>query len=188
MNQYNDDGHETNLQGLIQPNIGIDGETRLLIIETLNKTLANESVLTIKTRSAHWNITGTGFFEFHILFDSQYEQLNKISDEIAERIRILGGTAIGSLKEFLNYTRLEENPGENPDTLVLLADHESIIRYLREDAKKVSEEFEDEGSFELLIGIMRLHEKMAWILRSYIENVPTQREVLKGLKNVNKTN
>jgi starvation-inducible DNA-binding protein len=188
MTHNNDDCHEPNFQGLIQPNIGIDSDTRLLIIEILNKTLANESVLTIKTRSAHWNITGTGFFEFHILFDSQYEQLNKISDELAERIRILGGTAIGSLKEFLNYTRIEENPGEIPDTLVLLADHESIIRYLREDAKKVSEEYEEEGSFELLIGIMRLHEKMAWILRSYIENVPIQRVVLKGLTNVNKTN
>lgn len=188
MPRYNDAGHDSNLLTLIQPNIGIDSDTRLLIIETLNKTLANESVLSLKTRSAHWNISGTVFFEFYILFDSQYEQLNKISDELVERIRILGGTAIGSLKEFMNYTRIEENPGEIPDTLILLADQESIIRYLREDARKISEEYEDEGTFELLVGIMRLHEKMAWILRSYIENEPVQIEVLKGIKNVNTTN
>jgi starvation-inducible DNA-binding protein len=170
------DGHNPKLLALIQPNIGIDSDIRQLIIEILNKTLANESVLTIKTRAAHWNIKGPGFFEFHILFDSQYDQLNKISDEIAERVRILGGTAIGSLQEFLKYARIEETPGEISNILILLADQEAIIRYLREDAKKVSEEYEDEGSFELLVGIMRLHEKMAWILRSYIENEPAQVE------------
>jgi hypothetical protein len=26
------------------------------------------------------------------------------------------------------------------------------------------------GTSELLVGVMRLHEKMAWMLRSYIEN------------------
>ena len=63
----------------------------------------NEAVLTLKTRSAHWNVSGAGFFELHILFDSQYKQLNDISDEIAERARMLGGIAIGSLQEFLHY-------------------------------------------------------------------------------------
>jgi starvation-inducible DNA-binding protein len=172
MDHILDDGHKPKLPGYIQPNIGIESDIRSLIVEILNKTLANESVLTIKTRSAHWNIKGPSYFEFHILFGSQFEQLNKISDEIAERARILGGSAIGSLQEFMKYSQLDENPGEIPDTLVLLADHENIIRNLREDAKKVSDEYEDEGSFELLVGIMRLHEKMAWMLRSYIEGEP----------------
>ena len=56
-----------------------------------------------------------------------------------------------------------------PDILRLLADHEASIRFLREDARKCTEEHEDEGTFELLVNVMRLHEKMAWMLRSYIE-------------------
>ena len=44
------------------------------------------------------------------------------------------------------------------------------IRFLREDARKCTEEYEDEGTFELLVSVMRLHEKMAWMLRSYIES------------------
>ena len=44
----------------------------------------------------------------------------------------------------------------------------SSIRFLREDARKCTEEYEDEGTFELLVSVMRLHEKMAWMLRSYI--------------------
>jgi len=176
MGYDHNDGHNPLLQVLIQPNIGLDRDVRHAVVEILNQTLANEAVLTVKTRSAHWNVSGTGFSELHILFDTQYKQLNDISDEIAERARILGGIAIGSLQEFIKYTRLEEQPGVVPDILRLLADHETSIRFLREDARKCTEEYEDEGTFELLVGVMRLHEKVAWMLRSYIEKEPVYGE------------
>jgi len=176
MGNNRNDGHNTKLPVLIQPNIGLDSDVRHSVVEILNNTLANEAVLTIKTRSAHWNGSGGGFFEQHILFDSQYKQLNDVSDEIAERARMLGGIAIGSLQEFINYTRVEEQPGIVPDILRLLADHEASIRFLREDARKCAEEYEDEGTFELLVSVMRLHEKMAWMLRSYIANEPVHGE------------
>ena len=166
------DGHNPKQQVIIQPNIGLDSDVRHSVVEILNKTLSNEVVLTLKTRGAHWNVSGAGFIELHILFDSQYKQLNEISDEIAERVRMLGGVAIGSLAEFLKYTQMEEQPGVVPDILRLLADHETSIRYLREDAKLCTDEFEDEGTFELLVSVMRLHEKMAWMLRSYVEKEP----------------
>jgi len=170
------DGHNPKQQVIIQPNIGLDSDVRHSVVEILNKTLSNEVVLTLKTRGAHWNVSGAGFIELHILFDSQYKQLNEISDEIAERVRMLGGVAIGSLAEFLKCTQMEEQPGVVPDILRLLADHETSIRYLREDAKLCTDEFEDEGTFELLVSVMRLHEKMAWMLRSYVEKEPVHGE------------
>jgi starvation-inducible DNA-binding protein len=175
-NDGHNDGHHLKLQVPIQPNIGLDSDVRRSVVVILNNILADEAVLTLKTRSAHWNVSGAGFFELHILFNSQYEQLNDISDEIAERARMLGGYAIGSLQEFLKHTRLDDQPGVVPDILHLLADHESSIRHLREDARKCTDEFEDEGTNGLLVSVMRLHEKMAWVLRSYIENEPLQIE------------
>jgi starvation-inducible DNA-binding protein len=175
------DGHNPKLHILIQPNIGLDSDVRHSVVDILNNTLANEAVLTLKTRCAHWNVSGAGFFELQILFDSQYKQLNDISDEIAERVRMLGGRAISSYQEFIRSTRLEEQPGLVADILHLLADHESCIRLLREDARKCTEEFEDEGTFELLIGVMRLHEKMAWMLRAYIEQEPVHGESQKRI-------
>jgi starvation-inducible DNA-binding protein len=170
MRHNRNDGHNPKLQMLIQPNIGLDKDSRLSVVEILNVTLADEAVLTTKTRSAHWNVRGADFFELHTLFATQYQLLNNISDDIAERARMLGGYAIGSLEEFLDHTRLEEQPGDVADILRLLADHETSIRFLREDARKCTEEYEDEGTLELLVSVMRLHEKMAWMLRSYIEN------------------
>ena len=181
MGNNHKDGNNTKPQILIQPNIGLDGDARHSIVELLNITLADIAVLTTKTRGAHWNIHGADFFELHTLFETQYQLLNNISDEIAERARMLGGFAISSLEEFLNYTRLEEQPGNIPDILRLLADHETSIRFMREDTRKCTEEYEDEGTFELLVSIMRLHEKMAWMLRSYIETEPVHNQSQKRI-------
>ncbi len=184
MDPNRNDGHKTNLQVEIQPNIGLDSDVRHSVVDILNHTLANEAVLSQKTRSAHWNVSGSGFLELHILFDSQYKQLNEISDEIAERARMLGGIAIGSLQEFIQFSQLDEQPASVPKIMILLADHEAAIRFLREDARKCNEEYEDEGSFELLVSVMRLHEKMAWMLRSYLEVEPVSIDKLSGLPNL----
>jgi starvation-inducible DNA-binding protein len=173
IHDLDNDGHKPGmLPILIQPNIGLDSDVRHPVVEILNHSLANEALLSQKMRSAHWNVSGKGFFELHILFETQYKQLNEIADKIAERARILGGSAIASFKEFLALTNLDEQSENIPDILHLLADHETIIRLLREDIRKCSDEYEDEGSVELLVGVMSLHEKMAWMLRSYIENEP----------------
>jgi starvation-inducible DNA-binding protein len=182
MDLKGNNGHNPKLQVLIQPNIGLDSDVRHAVVEMLNNTLANEAVLSVKTRSAHWNVSGAGFFELYILFDSQYHQLNDISDEIAERVRMLGGMAIGSLQEFMLHAQIAEQPGVVPDILRLVADHEACIRFLREDTKKCSEEYEDEGTCELLVSVMRLHEKMAWMLRSYLENEPVHIETPKRIE------
>ncbi len=163
------DGRNPKLQVHIQPNIGLDSDVRHSVVELLNITLADEAVLAAKTRCAHWNVRSTVFFELRTLFNTHCKLLNNISNELAERVQMLGGTAIGSLAEFLKLTRLEEQPGDVPDILHLLADHEAAIRFLRENSRKCTEEYEDEGTFELLVSMMRLHEKMAWMLRSYIE-------------------
>jgi starvation-inducible DNA-binding protein len=172
MRNNRNDGHNPKLPVCIQPNIGLDSDVRQAVVTLLNITLADEVVLTTKTRCAHWNVYGADFFELHGLFETQYQELNNITDEIAKRARMLDGCAIGSLVEILSHTRLEEQPGDIPDVLRLLADHETSIRFLREDARKCAEEYEDAGTADLLVGLMRLHEKMAWTLRAYITVEP----------------
>ncbi len=180
MRHNQNDRHNPKLIVLIQPNIGLDKDARLSVVKLLNHALANEAVLALKTLSADRNMMGASFFALHNLFDSQYKQLIDISDEIAEGARMLGGITIGTLQEFIDFTRLKEQPGIVPDVLQLLADHENIIRYLSEDARKCSEEFEDEGTYELMISVMRLHEKMAWMLRSFLQPVLSEEESKKS--------
>jgi len=170
------DGHKHLLHVLIQPNIGLESDVRNPVVVILNNNLANEAVLSQKTRCAHWNGSGKGFFEMHILFETQYKQLDEITDKIAERTRMLGGKALASFEGFLAHSRLEEQSAFVPDILHLLADHETLIRLLRDDIRKCTDEFEDEGTIELLVSVMSLHEKMAWMLRAYIEQEPVHGE------------
>ena len=172
MEHNRNDGHNPIPYITIQPNIGLDSEVRHSVVALLNILLADETVLTTNTRSAYWNVRGAGFFELHHLFETQYQLLAKRSDQIAERSRMLGGFATGNLTKILEHTRLLEQSGDIPEILALLADHESVIRFLRDDARKCREEYEDEGTFDLLVSTMRLHEKMAWMLRSCIGHDP----------------
>lgn len=162
-------GQNLKLQMPIQPNIGLDGDVRDAVIDILNHTLANEMILSAKTRTAHWNVSGIGFTELRRVYQSQYHNLNDIADHIAERTRMLGGTAIGSLQELIEFSSMEEQPGVVPDLLRLLADHEATIRSLRDAAKKCTQDYEDEGTANLLVKLIIQHEQMAWFLRSHIE-------------------
>jgi starvation-inducible DNA-binding protein len=75
------------------------------------------------------------------------------------------------LQEFLKLTRLKEQAGKNPDAggmlAALLADHESVIRSLRKDLE-TADKLGDAGTNDFLTGLMEQHEKMAWMLRSYL--------------------
>lgn len=170
MRHYLDNSHDQDVR--FQPNIGLDSDVRQLVVEILNRTLANMAVLAVKTHSARWHVQGRGYLDLRTLFDNQFQEMNSITDEIAERVRILGGFAISSFQEFLQFTRLEEQPGVIPNILRLLADHESCVRLLREDARKCTEEYEDAVTFDLLVSVLRRQEKMAWVLRSFIESDP----------------
>ena len=153
----------------IQPNIGLDNEIRIAVITLLNRILADEAILSIKTHTTCWNYRGPELVEHQTLYKTQYELLSQISDEIAERIKVMGGYAIGSMTDFLKQTRIEDQPGIVPNNLRLLADQEAHTRNLRRDVRKCSDEYEDDGTFELLVRILRQHEKMAWMLRVLIQ-------------------
>ena len=153
-------------------NIGLSKEQREGVVLLLTPVLADEYLLYTKTRNYHWNVVGPQFNDLHKFFEAQYEELEDIVDDVAERARSLGGKAIGTLAEFLKHTRLQEAPGEYPqasDMLAhLLADHEATVRQLRADLEICADKFHDMGTNDFLTGLMERHEKIAWMLRSFI--------------------
>ncbi|HET7876576.1 MAG TPA: DNA starvation/stationary phase protection protein [Methylomirabilota bacterium] len=155
------------------PNLGITDSNRDSVVRILAALLADEYVLYTKTRNYHWNVVGPQFNDLHKFFEAQYEALNDIVDEVAERARTLGGRAAGTLAEFAQQTRLKEHPGQYPDARAmlgnLLADHEAVVQTLRADLATVMDKHGDAGTNDLLTGLMEKHEKMAWMLRAFLE-------------------
>jgi len=154
-------------------NIGLTERQREGVVEILQTLLADEFVLYTKARNYHWNVTGPQFQELHLFFQQQYEALSDVVDGVAERIRALGGNPVGTLAEFLKRTRLKEHPGKYPSARAMLAalleDHETLIRHLRTDLQTCAEKYRDMGTSDLLTELMRQHEKMAWMLRAFLE-------------------
>ncbi len=157
----------------IKPDLGLNDSAQQIVVDILKVLLADESLLYIKLRNYHWNVTGTEFFPLHAAFEEQYEKLADVIDDVAERIRQYGVMTPGTMDEFIKSSRLNEQPGVYPNarTMVanLLADHESIIRYLREDIEKIDDDADDVGAEDLLTAILQDHQKMAWMLRAYLE-------------------
>ena len=152
----------------MQTGIGIGQEDLAKIAQELCILLADEFVLYTKTRHAHWNVEGSDFYEKHKFFESQYEELDEMIDDVAERIRALGHYAPASLKAFLELTHLTEMSREKNDgtgfVKVLLADHESIIIRMREKINLITNDYKDSGTGDFITGLMDTHEKMAWML------------------------
>ncbi|WP_295614335.1 Dps family protein [Chamaesiphon sp. GL140_3_metabinner_50] len=154
-------------------NIGLTDEQRAGVIDLLNHDLADSYLLVVKTKKFHWDVVGPQFISLHKLWDEQYEAISANIDAIAERIRTLGGYPIGTMKGFLDYASLAEQPGNIPMATgmvsALVEDHEQIIRNLREHIDGCGDDFHDQGTADFLTGIMEQHEEMAWMLRSFIE-------------------
>jgi starvation-inducible DNA-binding protein len=153
-------------------NIGIIKKNRLEMAKIINNLLASEYVLYTKTWKFHWNVEGKHFGSLHLFFDTQVAQLAKIIDKLAERVRALGIKADGTLIEFRDKSSLTEHPGKNPDDMemikLLLKDHEEIIKQMHEDSN-FSLELTDIGSNNLLCDLIEEHEKMAWMLRAFLQ-------------------
>src|ERR687884_797837 len=156
----------------IKTDIGVKDDARKKIVETLNSRLCDEYTLYTKTRKYHWNVIGPRFHQLHEFFKEQYETLDEMVDDVAERARQLGGKSLGTLDEFVRYSSINEDPGRNPDaqTMIsnLLKDHETVIKTLRKNADE-AEELEDMATNDFFLESVQKHEKMAWMLRAHLE-------------------
>jgi starvation-inducible DNA-binding protein len=102
------------------------------------------------------------------MFEEQYQELAAALDEIAERIRSLGAYTPASFSQFMQLTSLKEikdKPDATTMIKLLLEDHEILAQHsmhLIETAQTAN----DEGTADLLIQRLKVHEKFAWMLRS----------------------
>ena len=156
----------------MKTNIGLSDKNSKEVASVLNKILANEYLLYTKTRNYHWNIEGSNFMEMHLFYESQYNIIDELIDEIAERVRQIGHYAQGRLKDFIKQSQLVEQEytsDQKSQLKNLLDDHEAIIRFLRLHIDVFTDKYKDAGNADFITGLMEKHEKMAWFLRSYLK-------------------
>src|ERR1700677_2274038 len=98
------------------------------ITGALNALLADVFTLYLKTKNFHWHMSGPHFRDYHLLLDEHGDQLFAMTDDIAERVRKIGGTTIRSIGHIARLQRIPDNDADYVDPADMLSE-------LREDEK-----------------------------------------------------
>lgn len=161
---------------LRQVPIALASDARAESCTVLNEILADTTVLYALYKKHHWLVSGPTFYQLHLLFDKHAEEQLELVDELAERVQMLGGIAVGDPRQAAELTTIPRPPdGAEPVPVMidrLLDAHEIIIEKLRRGVK-VTEENEDFGTNDLLMGaVLRRHEMQVWFLSAHVVDVP----------------
>ena len=146
---------------------GFDAEQVKNISSVLNALLADFFALYLKTKNFHWHMSGPHFRDYHLLLDEQGEQIFAITDDIAERVRKVGGTTIRSVGHIAKLQRLSDNDQEFVSArdmlLELHADNKALVESLRA-AHEVSDKANDYATTSLIEVWIDEAERRAWFL------------------------
>ena len=140
------------------------------IVEALNQAIAETAVTTMLAQNFHWNVTGMAFGPLHDLFQKIYEDHFEAQDDLAERIKAIGGHAEGSLAGMVKRSKVSEHNGNVPDTdmIKILANAQDIIAQTLIGVSDVASAEADKLTEDLCINRAREHQKFSWMLKSHL--------------------
>jgi starvation-inducible DNA-binding protein len=146
---------------------GFDPEQIKNLSSVLNALLADAFTLYLKTKNFHWHMSGPHFRDYHLLLDQQGEQIFAITDDIAERVRKVGGTTIRSIGHIAKLQRINDNDQEfvpaRDMLLELHADNRAFVESLR-SAHEVAGKANDYATTSLIEVWIDEAERRAWFL------------------------
>jgi starvation-inducible DNA-binding protein len=137
------------------------------ITAALNPLLADAFALYLKTKNFHWHVSGPHFRDYHLLLDEQGDQIFAMTDELAERVRKIGGTTLRSIGQIAKLQRLKDNEAEfvAPADMLreLMEDNKAFTVSMRE-AHEIADQNNDAATTSLLENFIDETEKRTWFL------------------------
>jgi starvation-inducible DNA-binding protein len=137
------------------------------ISKTLNVLVADAFALYLKTKNFHWHVSGRHFRDYHLLLDEQAEQIFASTDELAERVRKVGGTTLRSIGQISKLQTIKDNDDDYvpPREMLreLMNDNKHIASAMRK-AHKVVDDLDDAASAGLLENFIDQAERRTWFL------------------------
>ena len=137
------------------------------VAAALNLLLADVFALYLKTKNFHWHMSGPHFRDYHLLLDEQSEQIFAMTDDIAERVRKIGGTTLRSIGEVARLQRVLDNDAEFVTPLDMLAelrdDNKQLAANMRE-THDLCDEHQDVATASLLENWIDETERRTWFL------------------------
>jgi starvation-inducible DNA-binding protein len=137
------------------------------ISASLNVLLADAFALYLKTKNFHWHVSGRHFNDYHLMLDQQSEAIFATTDQLAERVRKLGGNTLRSIGDIGKHQTIQDNnetyvpPRER--LRELMEDNKHIAAAMRK-AHKLADDHEDSGTAGLLETFIDETERRTWFL------------------------
>jgi len=147
-------------------------EIRVDVITLLNQTLTYTVDLRSQVKQAYWNVKGKDFIPLHSLFTTIAAALDTYSDLMAERIAVLGGVAMGTVRMAAAQSRLPEYPHtlvEGNDHLVALVERFAHYATVIRGGITQAADVEDAGSAAIYTDISRGVDKQLWVLETHLQ-------------------
>jgi len=133
----------------------------------LNILLADMFELYLKTKNFHWHVSGPHFRDFHLLLDEQAEQIFATTDDMAERVRKIGGTTLRSIGHVSRLQRIKDNNADFVTPMDMLAelrdDNKELVARMRE-THGLCDEHGDVATASLLETWIDEAERRSWFL------------------------
>jgi starvation-inducible DNA-binding protein len=133
----------------------------------LRALLADVFALYLKTKNFHWHMSGSHFRDYHLMLDEQSDQIFAITDDIAERARKIGGTAIRSTGQIAREQRILDNDADYVEPQDMLAELRSDNQQLTAEMRRIHELCDDYGDVataSLLENWIDEAERRVWFL------------------------
>ena len=145
----------------------IDPKSVKDITGALNALLADFFSLYLKTKNFHWHMSGPHFRDYHLLLDDHGDQIFAATDDIAERVRKLGGTTIRSIGHIARLQRIPDNDADYvtpADMLSELHEDEKALVLSMRAVHSLCDDAGDVATASLLENWIDEAQRRAWFL------------------------
>ena len=161
----------SNKSGKVSPDLDTPTDLPAAAVEkistSINTLLADAFALYLKTKNFHWHVSGRHFRDYHLMLDEQSDAIFATTDQLAERVRKLGGTTLRSIGQIAKLQTIQDNNEDYvpPREMLreLMEDNKHMAAAFRK-AHKLADENDDTGTAQLLELFIDETERRTWFL------------------------
>ena len=142
------------------------------IVKKLNEFLSDLEMLNVKLQNYHWNVIGKGFFTTHEKLEEYYDEVREQMDEVAEHILSLGHQPLGTMKDFMENSKIREAKNEQVKSIDIMENVIHDLQELKQKAVQIKQEAEDKEDYAtstLMDDYLADYSKKIWMLNAALK-------------------
>ena len=142
------------------------------IVKKLNEFLSDLEIVNVKLQNYHWNVVGKGFFTTHEKLEEYYDEIREQIDEVAEHILSLGHQPLGTMKDFMENSKIREAKNEQIKSIDIMENVMNDLQELKQKAIQIKQEAEDKEYYatsSMMDDYLADYSKKIWMLNAALK-------------------